>query len=94
MDDTLSVPPTATAPGLLLRPWTEQDIPAMIAAHRDPQLRRWLRRPLTTTELARQAIEDRRAAWQAGASYGFAILEAGSGEAARLAGGLVIRSLR
>lgn len=65
----------------------------MIAAHRDPELRPWMRRPLTTTDLARQAIEDRRAAWLAGASYGFAIFEAGSDEAATLAGGLVIRSL-
>jgi hypothetical protein len=33
MDDTLTVSPTATTPGLLLRPWTEQDIPAMVAAY-------------------------------------------------------------
>jgi hypothetical protein len=34
MDDTITVQPSAIAPGLLLRPWTEQDIPAMVAAHR------------------------------------------------------------
>jgi hypothetical protein len=43
IDGTLTVRPSATAAGLLLRPWTEQDIPAMIAAYRDPVMRRWLR---------------------------------------------------
>lgn len=33
-DGTLKVQPSPAAPGLLLRPWIEQDIPAMVAAHR------------------------------------------------------------
>jgi hypothetical protein len=49
MNDTLTVRPSATSPGLVLRPWTEQDIPAMVAAYRDPVMRHWLPRPVTTT---------------------------------------------
>jgi hypothetical protein len=57
MDGTITVPPSATSPGLLLRPWTELDIPAMVAAHRDPAMRHWLRHPVTTTEEVRRMIE-------------------------------------
>jgi Acetyltransferase (GNAT) domain len=60
MDGAVTVQPTANAAGLLLRPWTEQDIPAMVSAHRDPVMRRWLRHPITTAEQARQIIEARR----------------------------------
>jgi len=57
MDTVLAAAPAGTAPTLLLRPWTDDDIPAMLAAHRDPVLRRWLRRPITTAEQARQLVE-------------------------------------
>jgi RimJ/RimL family protein N-acetyltransferase len=75
-DGTLTVQPSATAPGLLLRPWTEQDIPAMLAAYRDPVMHRWLRRPVTTAEEARRAIQARRADREAGTGFSFAVLEA------------------
>jgi RimJ/RimL family protein N-acetyltransferase len=94
MDGTLTVQPTATAPGLLLRPWTGQDIPAMVAAHRDPVMRRWLRHPVTTAEEARQVIEARQADRRAGRGFSFAVLEAdGDGVASDLVGGVVIRGL-
>jgi hypothetical protein len=53
-DSVLTVRATATTPGLVLRPWAEQDIPAMVAAHRDPVLRQWLRHPVATADEARQ----------------------------------------
>jgi hypothetical protein len=56
VDDTVTVAPMADAPGLLLRPWNDQDIPALVAAHRDPVIRRWLRHRVTTVEEARQVI--------------------------------------
>ena len=49
-DTMLTVRPTATTPGLLLRPVAEQDIPAMVAAHRDPAIRPWLRHPVATAD--------------------------------------------
>lgn len=48
MDTTLTVAAAGTAPALLLRPWADDDIPAIVAAHRDPLIRRWLRHPMTT----------------------------------------------
>jgi RimJ/RimL family protein N-acetyltransferase len=90
--DTLTVQPSATAPGLLLRPWTEQDIPAMVAAHRDPVMRHWLRHPVTTTEEADQRIQNHRAKRRAGTGFSFAVLQAEpDGTADSLVGAVSIR---
>ena len=94
MDGTVTVQPTAGAPGLLLRPWTEQDIPALVAAHRDPVIRRWLRHPVTTEQEARQVIKTRQADRRAGSGFSFAVLAAGAdGTASDLVGSVVIRGL-
>jgi RimJ/RimL family protein N-acetyltransferase len=94
MDGTLTVQPLATSPGLLLRPWTEQDIPAMVAAHRDPAMGPWLLRPVTTAEEAHRIIEARRQDRRAGTAFSFAILQAGpDGVAGELLGGVSIRRL-
>jgi RimJ/RimL family protein N-acetyltransferase len=94
----LAVQASATAPGLLLRLWTDQDIPAMLEAYRDPLMRRWLLHPVTTEEEARRAVADHRANAEAGKAFRFAIVEtAGSsedGEAAsegHLVGGVSLR---
>jgi RimJ/RimL family protein N-acetyltransferase len=89
---TLVVPPSASAPGLLLRPWTERDIPAMLDAHRDPAVQRWLRRPVATADEARLILRARELGGLASERFSFAILTAGSGDAAgELAGGVSIR---
>jgi RimJ/RimL family protein N-acetyltransferase len=94
MDGTLTVPPSATAPGLLLRPWTEQDIPAMVDAYRDPVMRHWLRRPVTTTEEAQRIIQARHADRRAGTGLSFAVLKAHpDGATGDLVGGVSIRGL-
>jgi RimJ/RimL family protein N-acetyltransferase len=94
MDGTLTVPPSATSPGLLLRPWTVQDIPAMVAAHRDPVMRHWLRHPVTTTQEAQQIIEARGADRRAGTGFSFAVLQADAdGVAGDLVGSVTIRGL-
>ena len=91
---TLAVPATGAGTGLLLRPWAEHDIPAMLAAHRDPLMRRWLRRPLVTEEQARQLIEAQRADRRAGTAFGFAIVPAEpDGGAGPLAGYVSVRGL-
>jgi RimJ/RimL family protein N-acetyltransferase len=93
-ESTLTVRATAAAPGLLLRPWTEQDIPAMVAAYRDPLMRRWLRKPLTTEDEAHQVIQAGRADRRAGTRFSFAVLQAEpDGEAAALVGSVVVRGL-
>jgi RimJ/RimL family protein N-acetyltransferase len=93
MDIVLTAAPAGTAPALLLRPWTEDDIPAMLAAHRDPQMRRWLRHPITTAEQARQVIEARRAGGRAGTGFSFAVLENADETIGTLVGGVSIRGL-
>jgi RimJ/RimL family protein N-acetyltransferase len=91
---TLTVPPSAAAPGLLLRPWTERDITVMVAAYRDPVMRRWLRHPVTTAEEAHRVIDARRADRRAGTGFSFAVLEArADGAAGDLVGGVSIRGL-
>jgi RimJ/RimL family protein N-acetyltransferase len=94
MDSTVTAPPTATEPGLLLRSWTERDIPAMVAAHRDPLMRRWMRHPIMTAEQARQSVEARRADRQADRAFSFAMLEIDAdGTAGEPVGSVLIRSL-
>ena len=94
MDGELAVQPSATAPGLLLRAWTEQDIPAMLAAYRDPVMRQWLRHPVTTADQAHRIIEARRADRRAGAGFSFAVLQADPhGTAGSLVGAVSIRRL-
>jgi RimJ/RimL family protein N-acetyltransferase len=91
---TLAVEATAAAPALLLRPWSRQDIPAMLAAHRDPLMQRWLRKPITSEEEARQIIQARRADGRAGTRFSFAVLQADpSGGAPALVGSVVVRGL-
>lgn len=65
-----------TAGGLRLRPWAEQDVPAIVAAYRDPVMRQWLRRLVTTPDEARAMIRARRADWAAGTCFSFAVLPA------------------
>jgi RimJ/RimL family protein N-acetyltransferase len=100
MEDTLIVPPNGVTPRLLLRPWTEHDIPAMVGAYRDPEMRRQLRKPVTTTEQARQVIQSRRADRKAGRAFSFAVIAIpaapGFGAeipAGSLAGSVVVRGL-
>jgi RimJ/RimL family protein N-acetyltransferase len=78
------------APGLLLRAWTEQDVAAMVAAYRDPVMRRWLRHVVTTAEDARRVIAARRADERAGTGFSFAVLDADAGE---LVGAVSLRGL-
>jgi RimJ/RimL family protein N-acetyltransferase len=82
------------APGLLLRPWTEDDVPAMVAAYRDPAMRQWLRRAVTTAGDARRIIDARRADAVAGTGFSFAVVLAEPGEeAGQLAGSVSLRGL-
>jgi RimJ/RimL family protein N-acetyltransferase len=92
-DSVLTVRATATAPALLLRPWTERDIPAMVEAHRDPLMRQWLRHRLTTPDEARRMIQSRWADSEAGIGFSFAVLLAEPGVPDDLVGSVSIRGL-
>ncbi|MEU9508709.1 GNAT family N-acetyltransferase [Micromonospora sp. NPDC048170] len=73
----LHAPATPTLPELLLRPWCDADADALIAAYRDPVLRRWTRAPVTTTAEARRFLAAARRDWHDGRRFSFAVLESG-----------------
>ncbi|MER5436563.1 GNAT family N-acetyltransferase [Streptomyces sp. NPDC002588] len=98
---TPSVPPvtlraaaTPTAPALVLRPWRPTDVPALIEAHRDPVLRRWISSPVDDEADGERWVESQEQGWAAGTRFGFAVLEErpGTGEG-RLAGHLVLKEV-
>ena len=65
----------------------------MVAAHRDPVMRRWLRHPVTTADEARGIIQARRADREAGTGFSFAVLLAEPGVPGDLVGSVGIRGL-
>ncbi|MBU8856442.1 MULTISPECIES: GNAT family N-acetyltransferase [unclassified Micromonospora] len=45
-------PTLSTADGLVLRPWADEDAPAVLAAYQDPEIRRWhTRRPASPEQV-------------------------------------------
>jgi RimJ/RimL family protein N-acetyltransferase len=72
--EILTVPATTGAPALALRPWLPRDAPAMVAAHTDPSMRRWLLRHIDDEAEALQAIEQHRDSWEDGVRYTFAVV--------------------
>ncbi|MFI2713508.1 GNAT family N-acetyltransferase [Micromonospora sp. NPDC018662] len=75
MSVVLSAAATPTAPGLLLRPWRDGDADALLEAYRDPVLRAWTRRPVTTRAEARTFLHRSRQGWAADRRFSFAVLE-------------------
>ncbi|WP_112268103.1 GNAT family N-acetyltransferase [Lentzea terrae] len=70
---TLTVPPTESAPALRLRPWRQDDLPALVAAHRDPLLRRWLATSLAGEPEARQWLDAQADGWASATRFSFAV---------------------
>lgn len=91
--DAFTVPADGSTPGLLLRAWQRSDAPALVAAHRDPQMRRWLRSSITGIEDAYRMIEARAADRRAGRAYSFAVVPADSADGEEVLGGVVVRGL-
>jgi RimJ/RimL family protein N-acetyltransferase len=65
----------------------------MVAAYRDPVMRQWLRRLVTTADEARAMIQARRADWAAGTCFSFAVLLAEPGVPGDLVASVSIRGL-
>ncbi|MET8907701.1 GNAT family N-acetyltransferase [Micromonospora sp. NPDC004551] len=82
---------TPSAPGLLLRPWRDDDAEALLAAYRDPVLRSWTRYPVTTRAEARAFLRRTRQGWASGRRFSFAVLEATEGE--RLVANVVLKEV-
>jgi RimJ/RimL family protein N-acetyltransferase len=78
------------ADGIVLRPWRIEDAPAVTAACQDPEIARWI--PLIPTPYTEQDARDFLEHIAASEdSYGFAVVDAESGE---LAGSIAIRLQR
>ncbi|WP_169739778.1 GNAT family N-acetyltransferase [Actinospica robiniae] len=74
----MTVGPSATAPALTLRPWQDSDIPAVVAAHRDESMRRWLTRSIGNEDQARAWLAEVDAGWAADTLLSWAIEEEGA----------------
>lgn len=74
---TLSVEPTPSAPELTLRPWRPDDVPALVAAHRDPLMRRWLATHLADEAAARRWVAAQEEGRADGSRYSFAMVADG-----------------
>ncbi|SBT41549.1 GNAT family N-acetyltransferase [Micromonospora auratinigra] len=75
MSIVLHAPATPTAPDLVLRPWRADDLDAVLEAYRDPVLRSWTRRPVTTPAEARAFLRRSDQGWAADRRFSFAVLE-------------------
>ena len=65
-------------PGLTLRPWREEDLPVLIAAHQDPMMQRWLSTRVSDAAEAHAWLAAQEAGWADGTRCSFAVLEAGN----------------
>ncbi|MFJ3297290.1 GNAT family N-acetyltransferase [Streptomyces bacillaris] len=78
-----------TADGLLLRPWREEDVPALLKAYDDPVMRQWVRLPVDTPEEAARWLELQRAGWASGTRFSFAVTDVSRG--GELVGNLALK---
>ncbi|AZM89486.1 MULTISPECIES: GNAT family N-acetyltransferase [Streptomyces] len=89
---TLESAATADFPALSLRPWREDDVPALVEAYADPFLRRWTAEPLDDAAGGLRWVARQRRDREAGLRFAFAVLEAGPGGGpGRLVGGAVLK---
>jgi RimJ/RimL family protein N-acetyltransferase len=65
---------TEPSDAVRLRPWQPGDVPALLAAHRDPALRRWLGTRVADEDEARVWIERQAADRAAGVRLAYAVL--------------------
>ncbi|WP_186343677.1 GNAT family N-acetyltransferase [Streptomyces sp. CFMR 7] len=78
-----------TADGLLLRPWREEDVPALLEAYDDPVMRQWVRLPVSTPEEATRWLELQREGWASGTRFSFAVTDVSRG--GELVGNLALK---
>lgn len=85
---------TPTAPALVLRPWSVQDVAELVEVYRDPELWRWASCRLEDEDDGLSWVGDQERAWAAGDRFGFAVLETTpGGEPPRLVGNVVLKEV-
>ncbi|MFI6051489.1 GNAT family N-acetyltransferase [Streptomyces violascens] len=75
MTVTLRVEATATAGGLVLRPWLPDDAETVIEAYSDPDIARWTTSPMQTPEDALRWLERQWEDGETGKRLSFAVCE-------------------
>ncbi|MFI9402029.1 GNAT family N-acetyltransferase [Nocardia sp. NPDC052316] len=70
----LSVPQAGGTAALRLRPWRCDDLPSLVAAHRDPGLRRWLAGHLVDETAARNWLGAQADGWMERTRFSFAVV--------------------
>ncbi|MER6569817.1 GNAT family N-acetyltransferase [Streptomyces sp. NPDC001093] len=77
MKDTvlLRVSALPSAPALVLRPWSMEDVAALVEACQDPALRHWTNSAVENEADAMRWVQDQKRRWAAGTRFGFAVLE-------------------
>ncbi|MFF3099024.1 GNAT family N-acetyltransferase [Streptomyces cyaneofuscatus] len=80
---------TLTAGTLLMRPWREEDVPALLEAYDDPVMRQWVRLPVSTPEEAARWLELQHEGWESGSRFSFAVTDPGRG--GELVGNLALK---
>ncbi|OKJ23469.1 acetyltransferase [Streptomyces sp. CB00316] len=78
-----------TAGTLLMRPWCEEDVPALLEAYDDPVMRQWVRLPVSTPEEAARWLESQYEGWESGTRFSFAVTDTGRG--GELVGNLALK---
>ncbi|MFF1543211.1 GNAT family N-acetyltransferase [Streptomyces sp. NPDC058291] len=76
----IAQPVLRTGDGLLLRPWRDEDAPAVHAAFQDPALHQWHVRSADSVEEAAGWITQWRAAWEEERSAQWAVVDSVAGE--------------
>ena len=70
---------TDSAPALTLRPWADKDVPALVRAHADPEMRRWMIWHIDNEDQARATLTEQRRHWAMGTRFVFAVTADGEG---------------
>ncbi|MFE2295272.1 GNAT family N-acetyltransferase [Streptomyces sp. NPDC059452] len=86
---TESGPFTLTADALLMRPWREEDVPALLEAYDDPVMRQWVWLPVSTPQEAADWLESQREGWESGTRFSFAVTDTARG--GELVGNLTLK---
>ncbi|MGW4643168.1 GNAT family N-acetyltransferase [Sphaerisporangium sp. NPDC004334] len=93
MTVVLHAAPHGQGSSLVLRPWTDQDIPELVAAYRDPVMRQWTRLHVTDEQDARRWLAIQWKGWSEGHRLSFAVVEAEPEGGSRLVGNVVVKGL-
>lgn len=84
---------TSSAPALLLRRWTDEDVEALVEAYRDPTLRRFTWLPVENVGDARRWLTLQQDGWASRRRFSFAVVEEPVGASAgRLVGNVALKT--